>query len=264
MAAAMSRSGENLRSRFVNQIAIRQSAEKKLDEYLTTSLWRRLIGRILRKEISYLQYFSPIREETQSVVYYYIDLLRKILLDIGALTGLGEYIFYLKEEELKIICEDELHTNASQLIKQARERKYVQELSRRIYLPHIFEQKDLNLNLFCEDISVSESSCINGTTASSGKVHGRAVVMDDLDEAFDINPDDVIIAKFADPSFTPILLKAAGLVLEQGSIYSHCAIVAREFGLPVVVNAQGATSRIKSGQLITLDADRGKIWWGAS
>jgi phosphohistidine swiveling domain-containing protein len=267
MAASVKLRSENLHARFEQQIAIRQLAQNNLDKYLNNSFLRRIFKKIIQKEINYLQYFSPIREETQSVVYHWIELLRKILLDIGMHVGIKDEIFYLKEQELKILCDDAQREKfKNQFIQLARERKYEQELSRRIYVPHIFEQKDLNSNLFNDDVSITDKenfSFINGIKASQGKVRGRAKVMQDLDEVTDIGPEDIIIAQFADPSFTPILLKAAGLVLEQGSVYSHCALVAREFGLPVVVNAQGATSRIKSGQLITLDADAGRVWLGA-
>ena len=56
-----------------------------------------------------------------------------------------------------------------------------------------------------------------------------------------------------------IFFLIGGLVLERGSLLSHGAILAREYGIPTVVAVDGATSRIEDGATIDLDGDRGEI-----
>jgi pyruvate,water dikinase len=53
--------------------------------------------------------------------------------------------------------------------------------------------------------------------------------------------------------------QAAGIISEKGSLLSHTAIVGRELGLPVVVGVANATQILKTGQIVTLDADTGTI-----
>jgi pyruvate,water dikinase len=69
----------------------------------------------------------------------------------------------------------------------------------------------------------------------------------------------VVAVSFTDPGWTPVFSVAGGLVLEVGGLLSHGAIVAREYGLPAVVNAADATRRIADGQMITVDGTTGRV-----
>jgi pyruvate,water dikinase len=70
---------------------------------------------------------------------------------------------------------------------------------------------------------------------------------------------EVLVVPFADVGLTPLFLSASGVVMGLGGPLSHACIVAREFGLPVVVNVSEAMSRIKTGDLVTIDGDRGVV-----
>jgi pyruvate,water dikinase len=61
------------------------------------------------------------------------------------------------------------------------------------------------------------------------------------------------------PSWTPLFGIAAAIVTQTGGPLSHCAIVAREYGIPAVVGAHGATERIRHGQTITVDGTNGEV-----
>ena len=67
---------------------------------------------------------------------------------------------------------------------------------------------------------------------------------------------DVLLAQNVGPAWTPILPLLAGLVLDAGTVNQHAALVAREYGIPVVILTRDATSVILDGQTITVDADR--------
>ena len=70
---------------------------------------------------------------------------------------------------------------------------------------------------------------------------------------------DVLVAPSTDPAWTPLFLKASALVMETGGYLSHGAIVAREFGIPAVVNVPGIRARLKDGETIRVDGNTGTI-----
>jgi pyruvate,water dikinase len=70
---------------------------------------------------------------------------------------------------------------------------------------------------------------------------------------------DILVVSVIDPGLAPLFAVAAGLVAEMGGTLSHGAIIAREYGLPAVVNVSGITTKLKEGDRISLDAERGEI-----
>ncbi len=74
-----------------------------------------------------------------------------------------------------------------------------------------------------------------------------------------LKPGDVLVTRATDPGWTPVFPLIAGLVLEIGGQLSHGAIVAREYGIPAVVNVKGALERIREGQIIRVDGSSGQV-----
>jgi pyruvate,water dikinase len=70
---------------------------------------------------------------------------------------------------------------------------------------------------------------------------------------------DILVAPSTDPAWTPLFLKAAGLVMETGGYLSHGAIVAREFAIPAVVNLPGVLARVRDGDLLEVDGRCGQV-----
>lgn len=101
---------------------------------------------------------------------------------------------------------------------------------------------------------------IRGLAGSPGRVTGRARIILDPNEDAYLEPGEILVAPYADIGWTPLFLIAAGIVTSLGGPLSHACIVAREYQIPTIVNAQGATERIRTGDLITVDADRGVIY----
>jgi pyruvate,water dikinase len=101
---------------------------------------------------------------------------------------------------------------------------------------------------------------LQGLGISSGRVRGRVRVVRSLDEGHTLERGEILVTRAVDPGWTPLFLTAAGVVLEMGSLLSHGAVVAREYGLPAVVNIERATSRLATGQEITVDGSRGLVW----
>ncbi|GAA3272647.1 PEP/pyruvate-binding domain-containing protein [Paenarthrobacter aurescens] len=99
---------------------------------------------------------------------------------------------------------------------------------------------------------------LSGSPASAGTVSARArVIMDPVGAR--LEPGEILVAPSTDPGWTPLFLTAGGLVMEMGGANSHGAVVAREYGIPAVVGVPEATSRISTGQQITVDGAAGTV-----
>jgi pyruvate,water dikinase len=70
---------------------------------------------------------------------------------------------------------------------------------------------------------------------------------------------EVLVAPTTAPPWTPLFARASAIVTDTGGILSHCAVVAREYMIPAVVGAKGATSAIRDGQLLEVDGTSGVV-----
>ena len=109
-----------------------------------------------------------------------------------------------------------------------------------------FERNDLPAN------------ALPGLPVSAGSVEGRARIITDIATP-DIEPGDILVTTYTDPSWTPLFINVAGLVTEAGGQMSHGAVIAREYGLPAIVAVRDATRRIRDGQRIRLDGTNGVV-----
>ena len=97
-----------------------------------------------------------------------------------------------------------------------------------------------------------------GLPVSAGTIEGRARVILDL-AAADLDPGDILVTRYTDPSWTPSFVAAAGLVTEVGGSMTHGAVIAREYGLPAVVGVERATGLIHDGQRIRVNGTDGYV-----
>ncbi len=104
-----------------------------------------------------------------------------------------------------------------------------------------------------------EDGVIVGRPASSGVVEGVVRVASTVSEAQALQAGEVLVAPVTDVGWTPYFTLIAALVTDIGSSVSHGAVVAREYGLPCVVNTQGATRVLRTGDRVRVDGDRGTV-----
>ena len=97
-----------------------------------------------------------------------------------------------------------------------------------------------------------------GLPVSAGTVEGRARVVVDIGQA-DLEPGDILVAAFTDPSWSPLFVTIDGLVTEVGGLMTHGAVIAREYGLPAVVGVEHATQLIPNGQMIRVHGTEGYV-----
>ncbi|MCJ7825341.1 MAG: PEP-utilizing enzyme, partial [Anaerolineales bacterium] len=97
-----------------------------------------------------------------------------------------------------------------------------------------------------------------GNPVSPGVVEGVVHVIRDPQRET-LAPDEILVAEFTDPGWTPLFINACGLILEVGGALTHGAVVAREYGIPAVVGVRGALTTLQTGQRVRLDGNRGII-----
>jgi pyruvate,water dikinase len=105
-------------------------------------------------------------------------------------------------------------------------------------------------------LELPEGGRFDGWAASPGRFTGTATVVSDPDTPFE--PGAILVAEATDASWSPLFLKAGAIVVDRGGPLSHAAILARELGVPAVLNVQGA-SRMFDGRRLTVDGDAGIV-----
>jgi pyruvate,water dikinase len=107
--------------------------------------------------------------------------------------------------------------------------------------------------------SGSTGPVIRGVGVSAGVARARARVVMDEGQFNGLLPGEVLVCPHTNPSWTPLFSGAAAVVSETGGVASHAAIVAREYGIPAVMAATGATNLLEDGQELLVDGSRGTV-----
>lgn len=106
----------------------------------------------------------------------------------------------------------------------------------------------------------TEGGELRGTGIGTSPYRGTARVANSADDALErLEPGDVLVAPYTGPSYNSILPILGALVVDAGGTMCHAAIVAREFELPAVIGAAGATARIPDGALVEVDPVLGRV-----
>jgi phosphohistidine swiveling domain-containing protein len=108
------------------------------------------------------------------------------------------------------------------------------------------------------DDGIGSGERLQGIAASPGVVEGRVKVVTDPSAA-DLQDGDILVCKATDPSYGTLFLLAAGVVIDVGAPSSHGAIVARELGIPCVINTRIGTRTLKDGDLVRIDGGTGIV-----
>ena len=173
------------------------------------------------------------------------------LVEAGVLRE-REDIFYLRFHELQDVVRT--HQLEPELIL---ERKAELASYRALTPPRVLtsEGEGLAGSYRREDIP---AGALVGLAVSAGTVEGRARVILDVADAV-LEPGDILVTAYTDPSWTPLFVAIGGLVTEVGGLMTHGAVIAREYGLPAVVGVEHATRRIQDGQRIRVHGTEGYV-----
>lgn len=113
-------------------------------------------------------------------------------------------------------------------------------------------------------ISLSEAKKILvGDSACPGIGIGRVKIVQSVNDISKIQTGDILVAPMTNPDYVPAMKKASGIITERGGRTSHAAIVSREFGIPAIVGALGATRRLVENQIVTVNGGTGEVFSGS-
>ena len=208
---------------------------------------------------------------------YWIDqmsvaALRRLCLSVGSrlvqkgLLDRLEDVFFLYRDEVR-----QALSAGADFRQQARDRRAAFEEAGRIVPPdHLGEPTPANPDPFFIAIvdkmlgflplePSTDPSVITGVAASPGTAQGTAKVVRTLVEASKLQQGDIMVCEMTVPTWVPLFATVGAVVADSGGILSHCAIVAREFGLPAVVGTRVGTQMLKDGMTITVDGARGLV-----
>ncbi|MFD2468166.1 rifamycin-inactivating phosphotransferase [Amycolatopsis silviterrae] len=170
----------------------------------------------------------------------------------AGVLGAAEDIFFLRLQEFQEV----VRTNEAdgELIQQRKEafRSYESLTPPRVLTS---DGEAVSGNYRRENLP---EGALVGLPVSAGTIEGRARVILDLADA-DLEPGDILVTAYTDPSWSPLFVAITGLVTEVGGLMTHGAVIAREYGLPAVVGVEGATRLLKDGQRIRVNGTDGYI-----
>lgn len=211
--------------------------------------------------------FIPMRERGKSSMHRVLDLARGyarhaglLLAQRGALADPSD-VFYLTLEELLAPWRAD-YREAVEFRKERR--AHYQTLSTPgewigMVRPSRREGRPIE-RASVLDGAVSAGSVLEGIGGSPGIAEGAArVVLDPAALTEPIEAGEILVCHTTDPSWVSLFLGADALVVDIGSVMSHAAIVARELGVPCVLNVHGGTTRIADGDRLRVDGDTGTV-----
>lgn len=213
---------------------------------------------VFKQEFQELQKLLQIREENKMEVMKPYAQIRWLALAIAAKMNLGNDIFWLNLNEILSLQPDQ---DISELQALIQKRKQLTKALKAVDLPMTFSLGELK-KVLTEDASASSSApLVKGVSLSSGIASGVVhIVNNPEDEDLDSWPDNyVLVAEATDPGWTPLFERAKGIIVARGGVLSHCAIVAREMGLPAVGEIRGASHLFKEGERVWIDGNHGTI-----
>lgn len=106
---------------------------------------------------------------------------------------------------------------------------------------------------------LAQTRVLQGNAGSAGVVRGQARVILSLDEADRLREGDILVTTTTAPPWTSLFAVAGAVVTDAGGVLCHCAVVAREYGIPAVVGTGYATQLIRDGQMLEVDGGTGQV-----
>jgi rifampicin phosphotransferase len=211
--------------------------------------------------------FAAWRERGKTNAVKVLHEVRAPLFELGRrLTAKGELdhpqqVFMALESEL-----DNLATHASALHDTLRERERQWRQLFDVEPPTFVvggepmtPLADLPRRGAQESAAVRPGDVLAGAPASPGVARGRSRVVRDTSQIAAFEPGEILVAPQTDPSWTPLFMVAAGVVVDVGAMGSHAMIVSRELGIPCAAGVGDATRRIPDGTLLEVDGSSGKV-----
>ena len=211
------------------------------------------------------QLLLPARERCKTTVVRMINEARQCMYELGRrMVAAGHFddvadFGFLRDDEL-----DGFLADPAAYRDTIRSRAGLMPVFAALREPFVFDREPAPVDQWPRrDAEVgavlTAGETLTGFPGCPGKATGRARVVLDSFDPTGLEPGDVLVAPSTDPSWTPLFVPAAAVVVDVGAAMSHAVIVSRELGIPCVVSATDATRRIKDGDLVEVDGDTGVV-----
>ncbi len=195
-------------------------------------------------KVSYLQCLDVLRASARRI--------GSILVEAGRLAEPDDAFFLTVEELTGAAVGD----NATDLQAVVSERRALRGRYQAMTLPSAWTgQPEPQM---VDTGQSTDVDALSGIGACAGVAEGRAVVVTDPADA-DIEDGDILIAHTTDPSWVSLMFLSSALVVDIGGLMSHAAVVARELGIPCVMNTGSGTSALRTGDIIRVDGSTGTV-----
>jgi rifampicin phosphotransferase len=213
--------------------------------------------------------YGAQREATKAALVRMLNPTRRGLAELARRSGIAHHdLFLLTIDEVRQALVDSARFDSARFDPAQFDTVIVERRTRRDFLqarvpPFWFEDEMPSPMSWSLRVDVRQpvehARVIHGIGVCAGVATGTARVVTDPTKPGELEPGDILIAPLTDPAWTPLFLAAAGVVVDVGAQQSHAAIVARELGIPTVVSAEGASSTIPDGALVTVDGSAGSV-----
>jgi phosphohistidine swiveling domain-containing protein len=241
----------------------RQLAEER--QRLTEQCRRRLRSAVKRRLFAWslrrTQKLARDRENWKNEAVRFLAIFRRVFLALGeclqrqGILASREDIFFLEMAEIGPVVQGRAAFDVRQRIA---ERRAEYEWNKNQTPPPVvvgrYDPQKHVASQIDADVKV-----LHGIAVSPGVVTGKARIITQPGDGRHIEPGEILVAPITNPAWTPYFLPAAGVVIDMGGVLSHGAIIAREYGIPAVVNVGPASRIIRTGQLLRVDGDRGTV-----
>ncbi len=240
---------------------LEKEIQKGLERYPLERLFKPR-WRLIRHMANVTKSFSRMRENSRFYHIMGFHIIRKKVLRLedefmrqGKLKCTGD-IFFLHIKEVKRLQAGELAWRDVE--DRIRERRMEHIRLSKMGPPKSFGVKMPEADR-TDARDIEERETFRGQPASPGSYQGTARIILDPSIDVELKPGEILIAPYTDPAWTPLFLTAGAAVVEVGSYLSHAGTVAREFGMPCVVDLPKCTNRIHTGFKIQVDGDQGVV-----
>lgn len=251
------------RQHFQRQANLRQELSKKACQRVSF-MWRPFFRFLL-----YLaQKFLPHRETPKHLFMMFFQAIRHHMTELGkrfcqrGAIAEADDIYHLTIGEVEQVVMEKYNDPDAATAAGDKWRQLIAE--RKAQLTR-YEKWTAPLFLRSDGMPVpvaatnSDGNTLVGTGVSCGNVTARARVVLDFKDSSALQKGEILVAPVTDPGWTPLFLVAGGLVMEVGGSMCHGAVVAREYGIPAVVSVEKATTRIRTGDTLTVDGFAGTV-----
>ncbi len=248
--------------------AARQQRQREETQALVESKLNPLQRISFRRSLTSLQEQVRVRDNGQHYLVKLFLPVRRLIAELGrrwaerGWLAQPDDIFFLAHTEIEQIVaanDPQALTDRPDLPALLADRRAAWEYWHTQPAPDVLDLQGRPVDIAGDAISPDDPNVLRGIAASRGRVQGIARVVMTPAEAGRIQPGEILVTRATDPGWTPVFSTISGLVLEIGGQLSHGAIVAREYGLPAVINVTGATRRIVDGETITVDGGAGTV-----